>query len=74
MHTFVLSMFKVDRCNENMNKNNINKIQYFSVFILLFKLLCRTSPNHSYSKGSQFKNVVHKCTWPVWRDVRFKGL
>jgi len=37
MHTFVLTIFKVDRYNANMNKNNINEIQYFSLFIVLFK-------------------------------------
>jgi hypothetical protein len=66
MHSFVLSIFKVDRCNSNMNKNKINKIQYFSMFILSFKTLCGTSPNHSYPNGSQLKTGVHKCTWPVW--------
>jgi len=55
MHTFVLSIFKVDICNANMNNNNINKIQYFGMFILLFKPLCGTSPNHSYPNGSQLK-------------------
>jgi hypothetical protein len=55
MHTFMLSIFKVYRYKENMNKNNINEIQYFSLFILLFKTLCETLSNHSYPNGSQIK-------------------